>query len=806
MFTNYIKIAWRNILKHRLHSAVNIFGLSIGIAFTLLMTAYVWSELNVNKAIPAESSIYLLQSRVKDGTKDFESYVPVPLAATLKNEYPKLVTNYYRWLWKNTAVSCDNKYFRDAIQIADTTLLHIFGFQLLYGDYATAFTEPNSVVITEEKALQFFHTANAIGKVLTIENNRADKLPFIVTGILKNLPSNSVTETVASNKTSNYSIFIPISAWKNWSAQGDLSDWNNTITTYVQLNKGVTPEQLLQPIRQALATYTSAEQAKSTEVRFIPLTEAYLDANNGTIRKMMYTLSLTAFFILLMAVVNFVNISIGNSTSRLKEIGLRKVFGSAKQQLVVQFLVESLTLVFFAVCVSLIIYQLLQPLFSVLIGRRVPSLFSFPLSAVWILILFIIVVGLLAGIYPATILSSVKVADSVKGKLAKVSENIGLRKTLVVFQFCIAIIVFISAIIISKQVNYNLNTDLGFDKEQVLNIWLPRKWTNHGVKQMEAVRNQIIALPGVMQASISYTVPGWNSADLPIFYRQGKDPDEAVEAFGITSDDKYANTFKIPLLAGKFFSGSDVEYDSSSVVINEVLAKGLGFKYASEAIGKTIKNANDDKSYVIAGVVKNFHIESNQTAIKPLVFFNIFQSNAFRFLSVRIKPGNAQQTLAAIEKKWISLIPNEAFDFTFMDEILQTIYKSEVELKNASYVATLLAIIIVLLGTISIISLNVVKRTKEIGIRKVLGASVAGILSLFISDVIRLIGIAACIAFPAAYFIIKLWLNNYVYRIDMNAYPFMIVFGFMTMITVLLICLQTLKAATANPVKSLKTD
>ena len=588
--------------------------------------------------------------------------------------------------------------------------------------------------------------------------------------------------------------------------QIDLDDWNSVIISYIQLNKGVRQGDLIKPLQQLLKLHTSPDVQKNMLVRFVPLSSAYLDANNATIRKMIYTLSLTALFILLMAVVNFINISIGNSTSRLKEIGLRKVFGSAKKQLILQFLTESLILVFIAACLSLIIYQLLQPFFSNFIGKSIPSLLSFPLYFIAILIVFVLIVGLMSGFYPAIILSSVQIAESVKGKLKAVNENILLRKIFVGFQFFIAIVVFISAIIISKQVSYNINTDLGFDKEQLLNIRLPRKWTNEGVRQMETVRNELTALPGVINASVNYTVPGWNASDVPAFYKQGDNDENTVGTFGIISDDKYAETFKIPILAGRFFSGSDVAYDSSSIVINETLLKDLGWHSADESIGKIVINDNDNKSYTISGVVKDFHVESKQITIKPLAFLNIFRNNTYRYLSIRIKPGNIQQTIEALQKKWAALEPDEAFSFSFMDETLEMMYNSDLQLKNASYLATILAVIIVLLGTVGIISLSIAKRTKEIGIRKLLGASVINILALFIKDVLLLIIIATLIAFPTAYLIMKFWLNNYAYRIDINGYPFLTVFLFMMFITTLLICFQTIKAAIVNPVKSLKTE
>ncbi|MFT4152270.1 ABC transporter permease [Parafilimonas sp.] len=748
-----------------------------------------------------------MQSRYKDGQADFESYVSNPLAATLKNEYPALVTNYYRWLWKNAALSNGDKYFWDNIQMGDTTFLSIFGFQLLYGNKGTAFKEPNSVVLTEEKALKFFNTANAVGKILTIENNKGVKQNFIVTGVLKNLPPNSITATRTNDKSSsNNSIFLPLPALKTLYGTDDLQDWNTGRISYIQLNTGVTPGDLIKPVQQVLKLYTSPDTQANTEIRFLPLPETYLNANNGTVRKMIYTLSLTALLILLMAVVNFINISIGNSTSRLKEIGLRKVFGGAKRQLVLQFLMESLTIVFIAVCFSLFIYRLLQPVFSSFTGKHIPSLFSFSFYFISGLIVFIIITGLIAGIYPAAVLSSVKITESVKGKFTTINENILLRKILIGFQFFIAIVVFTSAIIISKQVFYNMNADLGFDKEQVLNVKLPRRWSVEGVRQMETIRNSLAALSDVEQASISYTVPGWNVSDVSELYIQGKDSEEAVETYGIASDDTYAETFKIPLLAGKFFSGLDVEYDSSLTVINETLLKSLGWRSANEAIGKILINANDNKHYRISGVIKDFHFESKQAAIKPLAFFNIYQGQVYRFLSVRIKSGNVPHTIEALKKKWSALVPDEPFDFSFMDETLQMVYQSELQLKNASYAATVLAVIIVLLGTIGIIALSIAKRTKEMGIRKVMGASVPNILALFVNDIVILIAFAALPAFPVAYLIMKLWLNNYAYRIDIGIYPFAAVFVIMIFITTVLICLQAVKAAMANPVKSLRAE
>ncbi len=260
------------------------------------------------------------------------------------------------------------------------------------------------------------------------------------------------------------------------------------------------------------------------------------------------------------------------------------------------------------------------------------------------------------------------------------------------------------------------------------------------------------------------------------------------------------------MVAGKFFSGRHIQQDSASIVINETLVKDLGWKNAGNTIGKILITPDDNKSYTVCGVVKDFHVESKQLAIKPLVFFNIYNDKVYRFISIKIKPGNIEQTISGIQKKWSALMPDAPFDYAFMGETLQMTYKSELQLQKASYTATILAIIIVLLGIIGIIALNITKRTKEIGIRKVLGASVSNILVLFIKDILILIVFATFFAFPVAYFIMKQWLNNYFYRTQIGVNPFIIVFVFMIIVTVLLICIQTIKAAVANPVKSLRTE
>ena len=499
--------------------------------------------------------------------------------------------------------------------------------------------------------------------------------------------------------------------------------------------------------------------------------------------------------------------SVASSISRLKEIGLRKVMGGIKRQLILQFLIEATIISFIAVGCALLIYQLIQPLAASLLGKELLSLSSMPFYFICIPLLLALCIGLLAGAYPALVLSSANTVESVKGKLKGVKENIFLRKALVSFQFFIAILVFISAVVISRQVHFFLNRDLGFHKDHVLNVELPRNWTEAGVKKIETIRDEIAATKGVMQATVTFSIPNRNTSGSPGFYKPGDDPSKVVEPYGIVADEKYAETFGIALIAGSFFSKANtLLYDSSGIVVNETFVKALGWKSGNEAVGKKLKSQDKNENYTICGVVKDFHFESKQEAIKPLVFFNIQHINIFRFMSIRLESSDMKQTIACIEKKWKALLPGSPFDYSFMSETIDVVYKSEIQLKKASYFASILAIVIVMLGIIGMVSLNIAKRTREVGIRKVLGASASGIIAFFIKDIFAVILVATLIAWPVSYFILQQWLNDYNYRIGIGIYPFIAVSVLLILLTMLLIGLQTVKIATKNPVKNLRTE
>ena len=801
MFKNYFKIAWRNLIKNRLYSSVNIIGLSVGITFTLLISAYVWSELQVNMHLKNADQQYILQSKWKDPNQGIELTTMGPLAKALREQYPGLVANYYRFDGVTSNVSKGEKSFRENLQICDNTMLTMYGFTLLHGNLKTALDNPFTLVITDDIAKKYFGKTDVIGETLTIENFSGSKHDFMITGVLKEPFKNSVTYL---NDNNNNQFFI---SERNISYFGRNMDWSNPyIVGYVELQKGVKPADLDKPMKYLVQQNAPPQIAAGMTPFLAPLKDYYLKTNNGLIKKMLYALSAIAVFILVMAIINFINMSVSRSVTRMREIGIRKVLGGLKKQLVMQFLIESIILVFFATGFALIFFILTREMFGNILGKEIRVLNDFPVYFIAFPFLLIIIIGFIAGIYPALVLSSLKSVESLNGKLSTIKEKVWLRKSLVAFQFGTAMIAFVGAIIISSQINLFFSKDIGFNKDYIISAQLPRDWTPQGVIKAEAMRKQFAGLPQIVDATLSFTVPDGNSSGSASLYKAGADSTTAIASDQIVADENYASTFGIPMAAGKFFSDPGAFTDSFSIVINQTQAKAFGWNNPQDAIGKQLKFQNGGRPFIVVGVTKDFHFGSMQNPIQPVSFIHVSVANIYRNFSFKIKPGNIGNTISVLQKKWSALMPGVPFEYSFMDETLAKLYTSEIQLKKASYTATVLALIIVLLGVLGLISLSVQKRTKEIGIRKVLGSSVAGIMSLFLKEFLAVILISAIVACPVAYVIMHHWLQEYAYRISITAGPFLFSLLVLGFITALLICIQTIKTALANPVKSLRTE
>ncbi|MFD0763989.1 ABC transporter permease [Mucilaginibacter lutimaris] len=798
MLHNYFTIAWRNIWKHKLFSLINIFGLSVGIAFTLLIAAYVWHEVNVNADLKNSDNQYIIQSKWKDPNMGFVLTALAPMPKTLKEEYPNLVANYYHWDGVSSNVSKGDKHFRESLQVGDSTLLNMYGFKLLNGDPITALNAPFSAVITQEMAIKYFGKTDVVGETVSIESFTGTKHDFVITGVLEKLKKNSVINVIdASNST----FFLPAAAAKFLGRS--LDGWNNTnIVGLIELKEGVKPEALTGPMKSLIKRNAAPQIAENLTPYIVPLKTYYLESG---IKKMLYTLSSIALFILLMAVINFVNICISRSSQRMKEMGIRKVLGGLRKQLIWQFLIESILMVLIATLIALGIYALARPFFANLLATDINGLFSFPLYFYALPVILALVIGLLAGLYPALVLSSLKSIDSLKGKLDRVKDNVLFRKSLIAFQFGTAAVVLICAIVISKQINLFFGKSLGYDKDYVVYAQLPRDWSKIGVQKMEDKRYRLSQLPQVSSVALSWAIPDGNNGGSVQAYKMSDNPNQAFASQVLTVDNQYAATYGIPLKAGEFFKPQYAPGDSAEVVINEKHLKALGFKKAQDAIGQQFQ-AQGMPPLTIRGVVGDFQFGSMQSPITPVTFINVNWSPFYRYFSIKLKPGNIEGSISALQKKWAEVLPGAPFEYGFMDEAIAKMYKTELQLKKASYLATGLAVVIVLLGVLGLISLSIQKRTKEIGIRKVLGSSVKDVMLLFLKDFLGTVTIAGLVACPLAYWMMSKWLNNYAYKISLTAVPFAIAVFALLAVTAVLISLQTIKAALANPVKSLRSE
>jgi ABC-type antimicrobial peptide transport system permease subunit len=800
MLKNYFKIAWRNLLSNRFYSAVNITGLSAGLGFSFLMASYVWKETRVNSELANAGRQYIIQSKWKNPDMGLELTTLGPLAKALKEQYPGLVANYYRWDGITSNVSKGNKVFREGLQVGDSTLLTMYGFELVYGDIHSAFDKPFSVVITEDRAKKYFGKTDVVGETVTIENFAGARQDFMITGVMKQPRRNSVLY-ITDNNNNQFYLAEKDLAWFG----RDMSTWQNQyIAGYIELQKGITAKDLETPFQQLIKTHAAPDVAANLKPFIVPLKNYYLSANNGTVRKMLLTVSFATLFILLMALVNFVNISVSRGATRLKEIGIRKLLGGMRRQLIVQFLAESFLMTVLSALLGLGIYELSRPWFSNFLEREIISVFSFPLLYWAVILCATAAVGFLAGLYPAWLLSSLRPADAVKGKAGAVKEKVWSRKLLVGFQFGTAAFVLIAAMIISKQTNYFFNKNLGFDKEYIVAAQLPRDWSPVGVQKIQAIRKQFDAMPEVAATSIAFEVMDGNSSGNVQVYQFSQDSASAVAAQMLITDEAYTKTYSIGMAAGSFYGMS--ANDTFKIVLNETHARALGYRQPQDAVGQLVKMHGTQQTWTISGVTKDFNFGSVQEQIKPVVFMNVLANPIYRYLSIKLKPGNIPSAISALQNKWASLMPAAPFEYSFLDDKLAALYKDELQLKKASHTATVLSIIIVLLGVMGLVALSIQKRIKEIGIRKVLGSSAAGITRLFIKEFVMVFCIASLVTCPLVYWAMQQWLNGYAYRIGLNLWPFAAGVGVIAVLTILLIALQTLKTAVMSPVKNLRTE
>jgi putative ABC transport system permease protein len=783
-------------------SLINISCLAIGITFSLLIGIFVLNEKAVNADLKHADNQYILKSKWKVKGMGMEVTTLGPLPRVLRDKYPTLVANYYRYNPITNVISAGDLHFKEDIAIGDTGFISMYGFKLLYGDPNHAFIDRHSAVITETMARKLFDKADPLGKTISLNTTLGQQQNFTVSAVLKDLAKNSVTNYLGDT----YNVYLPFDGSIYYGPPMDaLGKWNDAYEVgMIELQPGVTPKDLEGPIKQLVTANAAPPISQNLRVELAPVRNYYLQDNNGAVKKMTGILSLVAGFILLMAVINFTNINIGTSSYRLKEIGLRKVFGGSKKALVSQYLVESVVLTCVSAILSLILYAILSPLFDQMLNTRLTPLWRFDLPEVLFLLVLVFGVGIIAGIYPAFVLSASNTVNAVKGKINSAREGLALRKVLLVVQFSIAVIIFVCALNVSKQVEHVFDKDLGYSKDQVMVLTaFPKQWDSIGTARMERIRDGLKQLPQVTDASMSFEIPNRVPPAVSALLPEGSSITQPMNILSPDVDNHYAATFGLHVIQGSFFGQGQGGYVPHQCVLNQAALKAFGW---TNAVGKKVKWVTGNIDFTVAGVVKDFNYSSVQDAVLPVVFMNTKDAWSYRYVSLKINGPVDNKTVDIVRAKWKELSPNAPFEYTFMDEKFAALYRSELQLKKASGLATVLNMVIVFMGIFGVMAFTLARRSKEMALRRVLGADVKNIITLFVRDYALLILVANIIAWPLAYSFTNKWLESYAYRIQQDLGPFVLVGACTFLMAFTLIAVQCFKVAVANPAQRLRME
>lgn len=799
MIKSYFTLLLRNLLKRKFYSAINILCLTVGITFALLIGMFIHGEQQVNKSLREVDQLYLLESKVPSNPdRDFFSRCRLPQQGA--EQYPDLFELYYRFFDRNITISKAEKHFRIQSMIGDASFLTMFGFPVLAGDAETALQKPNSIVITRNIALQFFNTVDVVGQTLTVSTEQNGKQEYAITAVIENPDEkNSVSDFMNMDAQ----VFLSLENAKEFLSFFDANSWETFLISYIKLKPAAHPAEAETALNKIMAEVAPSSTGEARIYHLTPLADYYLITNHGAVQKLVWSLMVVVGLILLLAISNFINISIASSFSRAKEIGVRKVIGGLRKQVVAQFLLESCVMAMAAGVMGILLYELLHTYFGTLLNTTLPSVIKIQ-QEVWLIVfLGIVGVGLLAGIYPAIFQSLTRPVDSLKGKLKSVRGTIRFSRTLIGIQFLITLFIFTAAIVVSRQVSFFMEKDLGFDQSQVIVVnSVPRQWNDAGFAKMESAKKQFLQTPGIEAVSLSWGAPDGNfSPGGSKVHKAGTPAEQGVIHIITSGDEDFQTVFGLRLIAGNFLDATS-QQPRNSVIINESAQKALQVQVGDQLIATD----NGDSVYTVKGIVADFHFESLHQKVLPMIMVQPRDYQAYRTFNFKLNISNPREAVETVERAWKKIFPDEAFNFWFADERLKSLYTTERQMQKAANTATVLMIIIVVTGILGLVSLSVSKRNKEIGIRKVLGASLKDILYLIAQEYVFLIVLACLAAIPLAYFLVTQWLNSFAYRVELSWWMFALPGALLFVFTMLIVSLQTCGTASADPVTAIKNE
>ncbi len=820
MFRNYIKVALRNLLKRKGYSLINILGLATGMAVCLLIVLFIQSELSYDQHHAKGDNVYrIVLERKYPGRATSYAIIPQSIGPTMKGEFPEIeeCVRIFNFAGNgNFFLRIGEKRFEEGrVLSADSNFFKIFSSNFLAGSATDALMKPNSVVVNETTAKKYYGSASgALGQTFETDGPNNQPLVWNITAVVADWPDNS------------HFLFDLLISVNSFPFTRQPNFINFATNTYFLLNPQADPKALEAKFPAYLNKYVAGEVSRQFGQSFEdfqkagngyryylqPMKKIHLISDleaelrpNGSLSAV-YIFGVIAVFILALACINFINLSTARSVERAKEVGIRKTFGSEKKALIYQFLLESIVVCLVSIIVAIVLIFLLLPLFNQVSGKQLTATYFLTPDKIGLLFLFSVIVGLIAGLYPAFILSSFKPILVLKGRFRSNRFGLALRNGLVVFQFAISVVLIISTIMVNRQMNYMLSEKLGFRKDQIITI----ERTDLLDEQTTAFKTELARIPGVESVTGNSGIPGGQTFFGITFQPVGaKQP---MTGRGIIVDDQYAKTLNLEMKEGRFFSNS-FSTDSLAVVLNEKAVAEMQLQ--PPVLGTRLTtpdgflNAPDGSQYqyTVVGVVKDFHYQSLHQNISPLVMMNTkkFQDQS-GLVTLGIKGKNFEDAITGIENTWKKFVPETPFHYSFLDQSLAAQYASEKTLQRVFTIFSTLAIFIACIGLLGLAAYTTQQRTREISIRKVLGASVGSIIGMLSKDFLKLVFIAALLAFPLAWWGMNRWLQDFAYRIDLSWWVFAMAAIAAALIAVLTISFQAIKAAITNPVKSLRAE
>jgi putative ABC transport system permease protein len=802
MLKNYFKIAFRNILKHKGYSLINIFGLAIGMTCCLLIMLYVNQELNYDRFHENNDRIYRVALEVNGPEgKEYWAQSMFPLAPAFKIDYPEVerIARIFYWSDESFVKAGGKEFFEKRFVFADSELFDIFTFPVIQGKLTGLLDDKSSIVITRSTAEKYFGASNPIGQVMQYDN----QCDFNVVAVIEDIPVNSHF---------HFDIAAPISVINRDIMGFEPNQWGGTfgIYTYALLPKNISLGQLENITRGFVTRHGGERSGKRYGLFFQPLKDIHLlshmdsEIETNNFVSNLIVISLIGLFILCIAVINFVNLTTARVARRTREVGIRKSMGALRSQLMWQYIGESVIFSLLALVCSLVMVELALPYFSKLVGKTVLFSFSADLSALLIVIAMAVVVGILSGIYPALFLSGKKITAILKGLKGSRTLQRGpvtLIKILVTLQFVISIILIIGTIVVLDQLAFFKQANLGFNKDYTVSIPL---YDQEVQEKVLTVKQELERQSGVIGVTACMKAPIGDSSLGTGAYPPGKNDAGRVDINLNFIDFDFIPQFGLQLVAGRNFSKQYPTDKTDAFIINETAAKRMGFASPDDALGKRVRTGYNRRKGIVVGVTQDFHIASLYENIEPLLM--MYKTSQFSTLAVKIKPHNARETIARLEQSFLKFSQKYPFQFSFLDQQIAKLYAAEEQTSKIIGTFAGIAIFIACMGLFGMASLTAEQRRKEIGVRKVLGASVRGIVLMMSKEFTRWVLLANLIAWPTAYLIMNHWLQNFPYHTTPRLLGFVIATFLTLAIAWLSVGYQSLKAALANPVEALRYE